>query len=69
MCQEGPICRYAQTADQLWAGTPVTYRSMTFGVQRILYGFMKKKIIADRLNVLITTVFTDYAQYDGMKMT
>lgn len=62
---EGPICRYSQTAMQLWEGRRITYRNLTFGLQRIGFGLLKKMVIADRLNTLIETVYTDYALYDG----
>lgn len=62
---EGPICRYGQTAQQLWEGRPVTWQGLTFGMQRILFGLIKKIVIADRLNLLIKTVFNDYTTYNG----
>lgn len=62
---EGPICRYAQTAQSLWEGRPVTWQGLTFGMQRILFGLIKKMVVADRLNLLIKTVFNDYARFDG----
>lgn len=62
---EGPICRYSETAEQLWAGNPVTYHNLTFGIQRMLYGFFKKFIIADRLDLLVKTVFDGYRDLDG----
>lgn len=54
---EGPICRYSQTAEALYAGKPLMYKNVTFGMQRILWGLFKKLIIADRLNMLVVTVF------------
>ncbi|MFQ9555515.1 MAG: hypothetical protein ACLR1P_06025 [Oscillospiraceae bacterium] len=39
---EGPICRYDQTAQQLWDAKPITYENLTLGLQRIAYGMMKK---------------------------
>ena len=62
---EGPICRYEQTAYQLWNASKIEYKNLTFGLQRILFGMMKKIVIADRLNPLIKEVFTNYANYDG----
>lgn len=62
---EGPICRYSDTAEQLWQGERITYSNLTFGIQRILFGLMKKIVVADRLNLLIKTVFNDYDKYDG----
>ena len=54
---EGPICRYSQTAEQLWNVQPIRYKNLSFGAQRILYGAMKKYIIADRLNLFVKNVF------------
>lgn len=62
---EGPICRYSQTAENLWKCEKITYENLTFGIQRFLFGLMKKMVIADRLNPFVINVFNDYAQYDG----
>ena len=62
---EGPICRYEQTAQQLWSAPPITRRNFALGLQRCLYGLMKKVIVADRLNLFIQTVFTQYENYEG----
>lgn len=62
---EGPICRYEDTAERLWAAEPIRYRNLMFGLQRIAFGLMKKLVIADRLNQFIQNVFTDYQKYDG----
>ena len=62
---EGPICRYSDTAKRLWECERTSYQSLTFGIQRILFGMLKKVVIADRLNLAIKTIFNDYSQYDG----
>ena len=62
---EGPICRYSDTAAQLWEVPSLSWRNLTFGLQRILFGVMKKMVVADRLNILIQNVFTNYEAYDG----
>ena len=62
---EGPICRYGETAEQLYAGNPITVRSLTFGCQRIVWGLFKKLVVADRLNALVKTVFEGYGNYSG----
>ena len=62
---EGPICRYEQTANQLWNVSKIEHQNLVQGLQRILYGMMKKIVIADRLNPLIQLVFTDFSTYDG----
>ena len=62
---EGPICRYSETAMQLWEGNQITYQNLKNGIIRIGYGMIKKMIIADRLNEMIKVIFTDYMKYDG----
>jgi len=62
---EGPICRYSQTAHQLWDVKAITYDNLALGLQRILYGMMKKMVVADRLNMFVEAVFADYAQLEG----
>lgn len=62
---EGPICRYDQTAQKLWNVQAIRFCDLTFGLQRILYGMMKKIVIADRLNPLVKNVFDNYSEYDG----
>ncbi len=62
---EGPICRYQQTAEQLWQVKGITYHNFTYGLQRILYGMMKKVVIADRLNPLVQSIFDKPNSFDG----
>lgn len=62
---EGPIARYNETAYSLYEGVSLTYHNITFGLQRILYGLMKKMVIADRLDIVVKTIFTNYSLYDG----
>ena len=35
---EGPICRYSDTAEQLWNVGPITWHNLSSGFLRILYG-------------------------------
>ncbi len=62
---EGPICRYEETANSLFEGKKTSYKNLTFGIQRILFGLMKKTIIVDRVNPLILEIFNNYSNYDG----
>lgn len=63
---EGPICRYSQTAEALFAGTPIRYDAFTRGLQRLLYGLFKKMVIADRLNIFVNTIFTNHQDQKGL---
>lgn len=62
---EGPICRYSDTAQNLWEAPKLQWHNLTFGMQRILFGMMKKMVVADRLNLFIQNVFGAYESYDG----
>lgn len=63
---EGPIARFEDVAPTLFSGEKVTYKNLCFGYQRILYGFFKKYVIADRINILVKIVFSNYTAYSGI---
>ncbi len=65
---EGPIARYSDTAESLYSGIKVTYKSFCFGYQRILYGLFKKLVIANRLNILVKIIFNEYMNYSGLSV-
>ena len=62
---EGPICRYSQTAEKIWKCEKTNYKNLTFGVQRIVFGFAKKTLIVDRVNAFLIEIFDNYGQYNG----
>ncbi len=62
---EGPIVRATDTLGQLTNGEPLNYHNVTFGIQRMGWGLFKKYVIADRLNIPVTLIFTNYAHYHG----
>lgn len=62
---QGPITRFTEIKDSIHAGNPITYQNLKFGSQRILFGLMKKMIIADRLDPAVSKIFTSYTQ-DGL---
>ena len=43
----------------------IDFSNLTLGLERLLYGMMKKIIIADRLNPLVRNVFNNYTDFDG----
>ncbi len=63
---EGPICRYSQTAQALYSGKPLEYKNLAYGMQRMIWGLFKKLVIADRLNLLVETIFDTPNQYGGI---
>lgn len=62
---EGPIARYHETADALYEGNPLTYVNVTRGYQRIIWGLLKKYLIADRIAPVVSSVFNNYQDLDG----
>ncbi len=62
---EGPISRYSQVGEDLYAGRKIEFVNLKFGYQRICWGLIKKFIVADRIAPLVTKVFDDYQKYDG----
>jgi len=62
---EGPICRYAQVGEDLYAGRSITFENLKFGYQRIVWGLFKKIVIADRLYATVSHVFDNYRDLDG----
>lgn len=62
---QGPIARYDQLAAQLYEGHAFEYKNLTHGAQLILWGFFKKLIVADRVAILVSQVFDNFADYNG----
>ena len=54
---QGPIGRHDDLAHQLYAPHRFDYERLTFGLQRSLWGYFKKMVIADRIALLADTVF------------
>ncbi len=63
---EGPIARFKDTADDLYSGKKIEHNNFILGYQRIMYGFFKKKLIVDRINPLVSSIFNNYASYNGL---
>ena len=63
---QGPIPRFAQLAEQLYAGHKFDYKRFCFGAQLILWGFFKKLVIADRLAIPVNQIFDYWQHYDGL---
>lgn len=62
----GPILKYREDAEQFFAPHAFDYRQVTRGLQRMVWGFFKKLVIAERLGILVNTVYGAYETYDGV---
>ena len=65
---EGPISRFDQLAPQLCAPHAFEYDTFVLGLQRILWGYFKKLVIADRFQIAVATIFNNYTEYYGFEI-
>ena len=63
---QGPISRFDDLSKGLYAGNGFEARRVLFGVQRILWGYAKKMVIADRILPAVKLLISDPEQYRGM---
>lgn len=51
---QGPISKYQHLVPQLFVPHPYNGKQISFGLQRMLWGYFKKLVIADRIAVAVT---------------
>ncbi|MBE6534506.1 MAG: MBOAT family protein, partial [Ruminococcaceae bacterium] len=62
---QGPISRHSDLAAQLYEPHKIDGIKLKFGLQRILWGFFKKLVIADRIMVAIKPLIGAEDAYNG----
>ncbi len=62
---QGPISRFGEIGEQLTSPNKFNAKSFTFGLQRILWGYFKKLVIADRVLVAMNTMLDAPEEYRG----
>ena len=65
---QGPISAYGALCETLYAGNPATEKNLTWGFQRLLWGFMKKMVIANTLAQNTAVLFENYHIYAGVSV-
>lgn len=63
---QGPISRYGDLGPQLTEGHAFSSRNLRWGLERVLWGYFKKLVIADRALIVIQTLLDEPAGYRGM---
>jgi alginate O-acetyltransferase complex protein AlgI len=63
---QGPITRYDELSSTLYEPHSFDKKQVSFGLQRILWGYFKKVVIADRILVAVTALIKDTAAYQGV---
>ncbi|MBP5262677.1 MAG: MBOAT family protein [Clostridiales bacterium] len=62
---QGPISRYGDLSKTLYEEHKFTEKTFTYGLMRILWGYFKKVVIADRIITAVTTLIGDTDTYYG----
>ncbi len=62
---QGPISRFDALAKTLYEEHRFEWKTVSFGLQRILWGYFKKLVIADRMLVAVKTLIQAPEEYKG----
>ncbi|MCR5330065.1 MAG: MBOAT family protein [Lachnospiraceae bacterium] len=62
---QGPISRFEDLSKTLLASHDFDRKNVFYGMQRILWGFFKKMVIADRILIGVGKIMADPVQYNG----
>lgn len=62
---EGPFSRYSELSPQLFEGSSFNYLRLKSGLIRVLWGLIKKIVLADRAAFLVNAVFDDPSAFSG----
>lgn len=62
---QGPICRFESMKKQFHCETAFNVKVIQSGLFLMLFGIFKKVVIADRLGVFVSDVFTSYQDKSG----
>lgn len=62
---QGPISRFGDLAQSLYAEHSFDTRQFSYGLERILWGYFKKLVITDRILTGVNTIIRDTGTYRG----
>lgn len=62
---QGPISRFGDLAKTLFEKHPFDSRTVCCGLQRVLWGYFKKMVVADRILAGVSTIIGDVGAYQG----
>ena len=64
----GPIERSTKLLPQFFKVVSIDYERIVLGLRRVLWGFFKKLVIADRLGLVVDSVFSSPQDYSGLPL-
>ncbi len=62
---QGPISRYGDLSETLYEEHKADFKQIRFGLERMLWGYFKKLVIADRISVAVMALTEDWKYYHG----
>ncbi|MDO5294814.1 MAG: MBOAT family O-acyltransferase [bacterium] len=62
---QGPISRFDDLAQTMFKEHAYDATQVSYGLQRIMWGYFKKVVVADRLLVAVKTLYSDASVYTG----
>lgn len=65
---QGPIERYGKLGQRLKERLVFDWDRIVAGIQLMLWGFFKKLVIADRIDIFITSAYDDYKNAGGVAL-
>lgn len=63
---QGPFSRYDSLSKTLFAGSDFDYERFGQGALRIVWGFFKKLVIANRMTVIVDIIMSENSSYNGI---
>lgn len=62
---QGPISRFDDLKETMFKKHEYNQTNITFGLTRILWGYFKKMVVADRILIAVNTIIGDPDKYQG----
>ncbi len=62
---QGPISRYGDLSETLYGKHSFDWKQVRFGLERILWGYFKKLVVADRISAAVVALMGDPEYYTG----
>lgn len=63
---QGPIPRYHNLGVQLFEGHDFRIENIRIGMMQILWGLVKKLVLAEKLAIFVNEIYGNYQSYDGV---
>lgn len=62
---QGPISRYGDLSKTLYEKHDFDWKQVRFGLERVMWGYFKKMVIADRISAAVASLMGDPEYYTG----